>query len=287
MLTRIARRPARIVVASAHLGPPSAGVRRYRPAGSRIGTARSVPCRAVSSFEPTGSQVWHPSPRRWAELLLRGQVPGVGNRGQLVESTRKVLALNRRCLISSSCRRTIRPQPSGGWRAEAGGNHGHSITRGPTRNSRAPLLRLRGRVGRRGRPPPQPSVPLRLRRPERAATAGAPSPAQGRLPILSVRAEAWEAPSPRAVSAFQSDGHARRSGRSGAGTRQTPAESWLHGVRRPLRRSLPDSLAWLRRPGKSLAPGESGGPRHAHTPEVELGHLRFTVLPRRRRAGSG
>jgi hypothetical protein len=32
--------------------------------------------------------------------------------------------------------------------------------------------------------------------------------------------------------------HATRPSRGGAGTRQAPAESWLHGVRRPLSRSL-------------------------------------------------
>jgi hypothetical protein len=100
-----------------------------------------------------------------------------------------------------------------------------------------PLLRLRGRAGRRSRSPPQPQVSLPLRRPERGAAQAAPSSAQGWLPILSVCAQAWEAPSPRAVPELQSDNHARRSRRSGAGARQAPAESRLYGVWRPLRRS--------------------------------------------------
>jgi len=37
MPTRIARRRLRVVAASAHHGFPSAGVQRYRPAGSQIG----------------------------------------------------------------------------------------------------------------------------------------------------------------------------------------------------------------------------------------------------------
>jgi hypothetical protein len=42
------------------------------------------------------------------------------------------------------------------------------------------------------------------------------------------------ASSPGAVSALQPDGHPRRSRRDGAGARQAPAESRLHGVRGPL-----------------------------------------------------
>jgi hypothetical protein len=122
----------------------------------------------------------------------------------------------------------------GGRLHQDDGSPSHWITRSSTSRSPAPLLRLRGRAGRRSGSPSQPQVSLRLRRPERGAAEGAPSSAQGRLPILSACAEAWEAPSPGAVSALQSDGHARRSRRDGAGTRQAPAESWLHGVRGPL-----------------------------------------------------
>jgi hypothetical protein len=57
-----------------------------------------------------------------AERLGRGQVPGVGVRSQLVETTRKVLVVKRPMPDLVSCRRTIRPPPSGCWRAEAGGS---------------------------------------------------------------------------------------------------------------------------------------------------------------------
>jgi hypothetical protein len=50
------------------------------------------------------------------------RVPGVGVRSQLVETTRKVLVLKRPMPDLVSCRRTIRPPPSGCWRAEAGGS---------------------------------------------------------------------------------------------------------------------------------------------------------------------
>jgi hypothetical protein len=53
---------------------------------------------------------------------LGGQVPGVGVRSQLVETTRRVLALKETMPDLVSCRRTVRPPPSGCWRAEAGGN---------------------------------------------------------------------------------------------------------------------------------------------------------------------
>jgi hypothetical protein len=149
----------------------------------------------------------------------------VGNVDPSVRSCR----LARRARRAGPARRTL---------AQDDESPNRSITRSPTRSSPAPLLRLRGRAGRRRRSPPQPRVSLPLRRPERGAAEGAPSSAQGRLPILSVCAKAWQAPSPRAVSALQSDGHARRSRRSGAGARQAPAEPWLHGLRRPLRRSL-------------------------------------------------
>jgi len=85
--------------------------------------------------------------------------------------------------------------------AEDDGSPGSSITRSPTRSSAAPLLHLRGRAGRRGGSPSRPQVSLPVRRPERGAADGAPSSAQGWPPILSVCAKAWEAPSPRAVSA--------------------------------------------------------------------------------------
>ena len=57
-----------------------------------------------------------------AELLGRRQVPGVGVRSQLPETTRKVLVVKRPMPDLFSCRRTIRPPPSGCWRAEAGGS---------------------------------------------------------------------------------------------------------------------------------------------------------------------
>ena len=52
----------------------------------------------------------------------RGQVPEVGVRSQLVETTRKVLVVKRPMPDLVSCRRTIRPPPSGCWRVEAGGS---------------------------------------------------------------------------------------------------------------------------------------------------------------------
>jgi hypothetical protein len=108
------------------------------------------------------------------------------------------------------------------------------------------VLELDDAVGPRRHPSILPSTSA-----ERSAAQGAPSPAQGRLSILSVCAQARQAPSPAAVSALQSDGHARGSCRDGAGTRQAPAQSWLHGVRRPL--SLDPLRGWwsrcpLRRP---------------------------------------
>ena len=57
-----------------------------------------------------------------AELLGRGQVPGVGVRSQLVKTTRKVLVLKRPMPDLVSYRRTLRPPPSGCWRAAAGGS---------------------------------------------------------------------------------------------------------------------------------------------------------------------
>ncbi len=135
------------------------------------------------------------------------------------------------------------------------------------RISPAPLLRLRGGAGRRSRFPAQPRVSLRLRRPERGAAEGAPSSAQGRLSILSLCAKAWEAPSPRAVSTLQPDGHARGSRRHGAGTRQTPAASWLHGVRGPLRRSLAQGCGYMATATagllsrRELSPDHTGGLR--------------------------
>jgi hypothetical protein len=57
-----------------------------------------------------------------AELLGRGRVPGVGVRSQLVETTRKVLVFKRPMPDLVSCWRTIRPPPSGCWRADAGGS---------------------------------------------------------------------------------------------------------------------------------------------------------------------
>jgi hypothetical protein len=126
----------------------------------------------------------------------------------------------------------------GGRLHQDDGSPSHSITRSSTSSGPAPLLRLRGRAGRRSGSPSQPQVSLRLRRPERGAAQGAPSSAQGWLPILSAFAKAWKAPSPGAVSALQPDGHPRGSRRDGAGARQAPAESWLHGVRGPLRRGL-------------------------------------------------
>ena len=57
-----------------------------------------------------------------SQLLGRGQVPRVGVRSQLVETTRKVLVLKRPMPDLVSCRRTIRPPPSGCRRAEAGGS---------------------------------------------------------------------------------------------------------------------------------------------------------------------
>jgi hypothetical protein len=133
----------------------------------------------------------------------------------------------------------------------------HPSTRGPASSSPAPLLRLRGRTGRRGGSPPPPQVSLPLRRPERGTTDRAPSSAQGGLSILSVCAQARQAPSSRAVSALQSDGHARGSHRDGAGTRQAPAESWLHGVRRPLWQRLGSQGAATTRarPGRSRSGG--------------------------------
>ena len=113
------------------------------------------------------------------------------------------------------------------------------------RVSPAPLLRLRGRVGRRSRSSAQPWISLRLRRPERSAAERTPSSAQGRLPLLSLCPKAWEASSSKAVSALQSDGHARRSRRHGAGTRSAPAESRLHGVRRPLSRSQAQGCGYM------------------------------------------
>ncbi len=56
-----------------------------------------------------------------AELLLRGQVAGVGTRRQLVATTRKVLALRETMPGWSSCPRTTRPPLSGCWRADPGG----------------------------------------------------------------------------------------------------------------------------------------------------------------------
>jgi hypothetical protein len=47
---------------------------------------------------------------------------GVSVRSQLVETTRKVLVVKRPMPDLVSCWRTIRPPPSGRWRAEAGGS---------------------------------------------------------------------------------------------------------------------------------------------------------------------
>ena len=47
-----------------------------------------------------------------AEVLGRGQVPGVGVRSQLPETTRKVLVVKRPMPELVSSRRTIRPPPS-------------------------------------------------------------------------------------------------------------------------------------------------------------------------------
>ena len=47
-----------------------------------------------------------------AELLGRVQVPGVGVRSQLVETTRKVLVVKRPMPELVSSRRSIRPPPS-------------------------------------------------------------------------------------------------------------------------------------------------------------------------------
>ena len=55
-----------------------------------------------------------------AEVLGRGQVPGVGVRSQLVETTGKVLVVKRPMPDLVACRRTIRPPPGGCWKAEAG-----------------------------------------------------------------------------------------------------------------------------------------------------------------------
>jgi hypothetical protein len=55
-----------------------------------------------------------------AELLGRGQLPGVGVRRQLVETTRKVPVVKRPMPDLVACRHTIRPPPSGCWKAEAG-----------------------------------------------------------------------------------------------------------------------------------------------------------------------
>jgi glyoxylase-like metal-dependent hydrolase (beta-lactamase superfamily II) len=55
-----------------------------------------------------------------AELLGRGQLPGVGVRSQLVETIRKVPVVKRPMPDLVACRHTIRPPPSGCWKAEAG-----------------------------------------------------------------------------------------------------------------------------------------------------------------------
>jgi hypothetical protein len=55
-----------------------------------------------------------------AKLVGRGQPPGVSVRSQLVETTRKVLVVKRPMPDLVSCPRTLRPPPSGCWRAEAG-----------------------------------------------------------------------------------------------------------------------------------------------------------------------
>ena len=57
-----------------------------------------------------------------AEVLGRGQVPGVGVRSQLPETTRSLLVVKRPMPDLVACRRTIQPPPSGCWRAEAGGS---------------------------------------------------------------------------------------------------------------------------------------------------------------------
>ena len=60
-----------------------------------------------------------------AEILQRGQLPGVGNRRRLAESSHKVLALAQQQPGLVVCPPTTRQPPSGCWTADTGDHDGN------------------------------------------------------------------------------------------------------------------------------------------------------------------
>jgi hypothetical protein len=59
-------------------------------------------------------------PHLWGRAARSGTASRRGCRRQLVETTRKVFVMKRPMPDLVACRHTIRPPPSGCWRAEAG-----------------------------------------------------------------------------------------------------------------------------------------------------------------------
>ena len=59
-------------------------------------------------------------PGRWGRAARSGTASRRGCRRQLVETTRKVFVMKRPMPDLVACRHTIRPPPSGCWKAEAG-----------------------------------------------------------------------------------------------------------------------------------------------------------------------